>query len=342
MRTDFIYHIVPKMIDTVVEKTLPEGTCSMERWLTFDLEAIGDPSMSDETDTSPNSFRYLAQYSRPGGYTYWRTVLPGTEPHVQVADYCDDTSYPETPWMPASSGRRGKQVFGMDNVAPGYVIANGAHDSCWRDHGMQMEGYPRIDTGRTWHREDTGWSGKVYDQTRYFYWPKAVTVRVHRVTLKGPVHYVYGKPPADRQALLDAQQDGEWVNPDPEGLTGPWALLVALAHLYHCAGHEGPLQMGLDTTYVYYRPTKPEDTDRTNGRTGLTETQRRRDTVWYRFDSEGMVTAVGQGHVKWEVEWEDCTPFRLTREEHLRRLGASEKKIRDNLVGIDSMWDRNF
>jgi len=340
MRTDFVYRTVTSAIDDCVEKVLPRATCGLTRWLSFDLEAVADPSLvdNDDRDGTPDSFRYFARYSRPAGYTHWQIVLQDGVPHRKVQDHCDDKDHPTSPWVPLDSTNPdfGKRVYGELLTAPGYVVADGAHDSCWRDHGMEYQGYPRIDTGRTWKRDDNGWTGKVYDQTNYFYWPKAATVRVYSVRLDGEIKSQWGSE------LPEGICNGEWVNPDPDTLTGPWAVLAATGALYHCSGEEGPLEFGLDTRVEYFKVTEPgDDPEALHGRLKLTQTTSFRDTLWVRLNNEGKVTATGKGRVSWEVEWADAEePFTLTRELHLRLLGVSETKIKAGLVGFRSWWAR--
>jgi len=222
-------------------------------------------------------------------------------------------------WEPASDP-------GPDD-APGYVIADGSHDSCWRQHGMDFVGYPLVDTGRTY--EHQGVERPVYERTSYFFWPKTTHLLVHGLRLQG-------------EATSSDFLDGEWVNPDVDNLTGIWAFLVAIASLRHCSGETGPLVVGLDTRFTYYRPTKPDDKEELkNNRTGLTQTQQRRQTVWYRFNTEGVVMAyaITRGRPGSSLDWTN-SGFRLTREQHLGLCGVSIGKIRDELVGIDgiSWW----
>ena len=338
-RTDFVLHLVQGLVDETVKQVMPRGTCSATRWLTFDMEAVRDP-LDDEVQECPDTFRYWAQYSASSNYVSWRIVLPGTEPHTKLDD-SSSWNKPRAPWVPTASltnkdipDTRRSSGKAVRTDAPGFVVADGCHDSCWRDNGMTYEGLPRIDTGRTWEREDMGTSGKVFENTRYFWWPKAETVRVYSVKIEGPAGNMWGGDPEANVC------DGEWVNPEPETLTGSWALLAAMASLYHCSGAEGPLELGLDSRYEYFKVTKPTDKDGLkNNRTGLTQTQSRRETQWYRFNSEGMVTHVGDSGSwnKRNLNWVEAPdgPFRLTRETHLRFLGASARKIKAGLVGLN-------
>jgi hypothetical protein len=325
MRTDFVYNVVRAAIDNTVEQLMPRSSCTAGRWLTFDLEAVSDdPSLAHGDDKNPdvNNFRYLLQYRRRTNYTDWRVVLPGTQPHRKVRRYPEDG---ESPWQPVVGDSE-------SDDAPGYVIADGNHDSCWRMHGMDFVGYPMVNTGRTW--EHDGVDHPVFERTSHFFWPKTTHLLVHGVQFQGEVD--------DRaRDRYPGMTDGEWFNTGSD-LHGIWALLVAIASLRSCAGKTGPFVVGLDTRITYYRPSKPGDKEEyRNNRTGLTQTQQRRQTVWYRFDAEGrvMAYAVKKGRPGLSLDWTNAG-FRLNREQHLSLCGVSVGKIRSGMVGIDgiSWW----
>jgi len=365
MRTDMLLWVVGKAIDTAVDKLVVRGSCSHERWLTFDIEAVsGDGS----------TFRYLAQYRAMGGYVDYRLVIPG-EPHVKLAD---NASYlnPRAPWVPLATLRTEDYLKGLSrkelraiaeekgvklgllkgnlrelvdvpyrihgehlDIAPGFVITSGSHDSCWRDHALKMQGLPKVDTGRTWKR-DNGQEFPIYEDTTYFRWAEAHNFRLYSVKIEGPTGGSWEAP----EGGWDHLSDGEWINPDPETLTDAWAVYTALGALYACGGHEGDLELDLDTSYDYYRPYDPsrDGDEADDNRNKLMRTQQRRVHVGYRLGSDGKVTHTGVDTTDVgpsRYEWEEVESRYLDRTWHLRRCGASQKKIDDGLVGISHLWD---
>ena len=266
-------------------------------------------------------------------------MIPG-ETHIKMRGDSISDWTPEGPWEPLSNR---KDVVKRSNVptAPGFVITNGCHDSCWRDHGMTLRGWPRV--FRNFYEDRNGEQAKNYTDTVYFPWYKAEDVRVYSVKISGPTKGFWGEAPDPTLC------DSEWVNPDPENLVGVWALIAATASLRHCAGKKAPSdvwQISFDSSFDYYRPTKDSDPEGVrNNRTGKTKTSSRRNTAHYRFNREGMVVAVGKEIKKkpfgWDVIWTETEePFYLDRETHLRNVKCSAKKIKDGMVGIHFMWQR--
>ena len=215
----------------------------------------------------------------------------------------------------------------------GTVIDEGSHDSCWRGHGMKLDGHPRIE--ETW-KDDEGNEHKTTKPTTHFDKFKARTVRVHSVSIQGP---------AAEHSKIEVK-DGVWVNPDPEGLTGIYALLVALGSLAHCADRPAPLTIPLDTSLRYFRDAKQKDLNhpKLNRKHHLVATMDRRKTQWVQIDAEGRVCAFASpdpDRPSRPATWTRCDrkppmkhlapawrqePFVLTRELFLQHLPGGVRR----------------
>ena len=349
MNHDWMSHTFNHMVDKAVEVLLPRGSCSKDRWLTFDLEAVGD---DDQT------FRYLLQYRATSNYIDWRVVLP-VEPHFRRGedrhDRGENDGWVNINEMRGSSLRVLAKMLGIPatwigttfnretvldqirnakvgdrrvELAPGYVINSGCHDSCWRDHALSLEGAPwKLPEGERKFRERTIWMRSM----------RVSEVIVHSIKVEG-------KPGGMWQAndpKWEAFTDGEWINPEPEVLTGSWAVITGLACLLKTTGEEGPLRLDLDTSLRYYRDPKDGEDGDIYGRVATGE---KRITVAYKIDDEGNLLEVGYdkrkvGMPDWE--WGDVNiGGPISRGKHIGFCKVPTNKQLKDHVGINSMWAR--
>ena len=210
-------------------------------------------------------------------------------------------------------------------LAPGYVICDGSHDSCWRNNALSLEGHP-------WHPSKQNPDYK--DQTIYMRHVK--DVKVYSVSIEGPTGGIWG----DREGRWEALRDGRWENPSPDTLTGPWAVYTAVACLVGVLGRTPPVDLYLDTGLQYYRaPKASEDCDRR----GLVATSERRVNTAYRIDGEGRVVATARDRSKVGLpswDWSKVEPHPLGEQHHLEACGVSAAKIRRGHVEITHLWPR--
>lgn len=345
MTRDMTPWVFGHAVDHAVEVLLPKGSCSKDRWLTFDLEAVGD---DDQT------FRYLLQYRATSNYIDWRVVVPD-EVHFRRGDghdfgHEDDgwvniskMSGPalrtlakllglEASWIGTTFNREKvleqiRNAKGNGVLAPGYVINSGSHDSGWRDHAMTLEGCPRMLPEGAKFRERTVWMSSH----------RVKEVIVHSMKVEGKTGGMWN--PNDPR--WEKFTDGEWVNPHPEFLTGAWAVITGLAILYKTTGILSPLHIELDTRLQYYRQAKEGDKADKDGRV---TTSAKRVSVAYKIDDEGRVLQVAldkskSGLPQWV--WTD-PPFEglISRGRHLKGCGVPDNKVVGGLVEIESMWAR--
>jgi len=291
------YFAFQHAVDEAVKFLLPCGTCTHDRWLTFEVQLEKDGE----------TFDYLIQYCATTNYITWRTVVDDGIRHVQM----DRNSEWREKYLPAEeveaiSGwgplkgpknpdmydRRKFRLVGPDYkhldrefvYAPGTVITHGHHDSCWRDHALTLRNY------------DT----KFFDE-------HGCTHRVKRVYIEGPVKWGYW---SDAPAWLSEIEDGDWAN--DTSLRSNWAVYVAMSHLAHCVGRDCVdlvLDVSIDTD-----PDQPYDEDM--------ERNELRVSLAYRL-REGKVVAVGEGSFWSASNWEDCEPFDLTEERVLIDSGIA-------------------
>lgn len=295
-------------ITCAVEFLAPKGSCSYDRWLTFDLKAEG----TDRDGNVQPTFEWLAQYCSPGGYIHYRNVLKDGVPHTELTNRAS-WIHPRAPWVPTASLTEGdvpEITRGQTNEAPGFVYNSGAHDSCWRDHGTRTQGWPLIPTNKYMHE------GKEYqnhNHTHYFHIYNDTTLSVNGISLKGAT----GE--AGWQSEESAQRwrkfsDGEWVN--DTGLTGPWAIFYGMSMLSK-AVNRNYLEIRIDGSW-----SKGE-----YGKRGYKEARILRH---YRI-TDGKVTHVGipqEENDYFLKGWaEVAEPYVLNQQRFMLDCGFTEKTI---------------
>lgn len=288
-------------VSLIVEVLAPKGSCSIHRWLTLDFEA---ESVEGKT------FTWLAQYCAPSGYVHWRTLLKDGVPHAELTDRASWYK-PRAPWVPLDSlteGDHQETHYGEPVVAPSFVIASGAHDSCWRDNATRLSGWPMVQDG-TW-KNSHGETVPRMKATQYFYIYNDTKVRVKGISIKGPTSpNVWGS--AETQAKFAAYTEGEWVN--DTDLDGVWALLYGLSKLSKTVGHTD-LDLLIDVTFW-------------KGKFGTRSHRELRRMQHYRF-RDGMVVrrGVSKENQFFLDRWEDeVEPYKLDQKRLMLDLGIAEK-----------------
>ena len=350
MTRDMTPWVFGHMVDHAVEVLIPRGSCSRDRWLTFDLEAVGD---DDQT------FRYLLQYRATSNYVDWRVVVPdsyhfrksnrhdfdheddgwvnidkmsGAQLKV-LAKMCDipvtwvGTTFKREQILEQIRATRTSEAPTSFEMAPGYVVASGSHDSCWRDNALTLEGCPRTLPEGAEYRERTVWMRSM----------RIKEIIVHSMKVEGPTGGMWKKDIPKWEKFTD----GEWVNPAPVSLTGAWAVITGLACLYKTTAATEPLQVDLDTSLQYYREAKDgEDADRW----GRVRTSEKRITVAYKIDHDGELLTVGHDRRKVGLPLWDWSPVNIegpiSRSKHLGFCKVPAGKQLKGLVDINSMWAR--
>lgn len=212
---------IENAVTMAVDFLLPRGSCSTGRWLTFEFEGKSNRS----------KFNWKAQYSAPTGYVYWRTIY-GNVPHVKVADYADDL-HPYSPWVPQELYNATKNGDpGPMNTAPGFVIADGRHDSCWRDNACRVSGYPRVP--RNTYPSD-GKNRINFEMTSWFPIYDNPTITTKNISIVGPVGTESFLSKMGAESFKHFT-DGTWEN--DVGLTGPWAIYHGMSKLAQAVGKE--------------------------------------------------------------------------------------------------------
>ena len=340
MPHDYESSLFRRAVDFAVGVLIPKGSCSHTRWLVFDVEQVAEEG---------ESLRYLLQYRAYSNYIDWRVVIPGN-PHVRrnrESDWRDlqllsgialsnlarvaGIKASRLNVMLAPQALRNRilakadsppDVFDLE-VAPGFVIASGCHDSEWRTHATETRGNPVVGTELTQHFEH-----------------RAQTIKVHSIKVAGPTGGTWGS----KDGAWDAFTDGEWVNPDPDNLTGVWALYAGAGVLSATTtGNPDALRVDFNTVIQYYRRHDlTKELVSKADRWGRVKTSEKRAHVGFQFDADGTVIATGKnltetGSVRFE--WAEAEePFILDRETHLRLCGVSEAKIRGDLADIINIW----
>jgi len=302
------YKTMSQAVDWVVSCAvgllIPKGSCSLDRWLSFDFEAT-----TPKDESGP--FTWTAQYCAPSGYIKWRTLLPTGVPHTELADNMS-WYHRRAAWVPVAELAEGDQratIHGLPVVAPGFVIANGSHDSCWRDNATRLQGYPYVQDG-TW-KTDQGVEVPNMFPTVHYQIYHDTTVKVLGISVKGPTSEGGWTDPASVQKYK-AYTDGEWKN--DTNLTGAWALLYGMSKLSKTVGKED-LDLRLDVTF-------------SRGVYGKKSYKQVRRMLHYRF-REGHVVCRG---VTMKNEWflnhwgEEVTPYLLDQERLERDLGIFDQK----------------
>lgn len=211
-------------ITCAVEFLAPKGSCSYDRWLTFDLKAEGN----DREGNPQRPFEWLAQYCSPSGYINYRIMLKDGVPHTELT-HRSSWITPRAPWVPTASLTETdvpETIRGKRNEAPGFVISSGAHDSCWRDHGTQTRGWPNIPTNM--YTDQQGVERQNFTDTRYFDIYNDSILSVNGISIKGPTGEA-GWQSEESAAQWKTFTDGTWVN--DTGLTGAWAVFYGMSKL---------------------------------------------------------------------------------------------------------------
>ncbi len=215
---------VESAVSECVKMLIPKGSCTPSRWLTFEFEAINDGRGAP--------FNWSAQYSAPSGYIDWRTLI-GCVPHVKL----EGRSAPN-PWIPeelVSSEHLLASRHGEKMRAPGFVIADGSHDSCWRDNASTLRGYPLIPKN-CWRSPDGGRRQINYEATNWCSIRMDTVIKVRKISVLGPVETRPGWTDAETLEKFAHYTDGVWVN--DTGLTGQWAIFHGLSKLAHTVGQQ--------------------------------------------------------------------------------------------------------
>lgn len=212
MRLDYESSLFESAVDSMVEILLPRMSCSPIRWLTFELNVV-----LRDGSTFPYSLRYRAM----SNYTDWQVFLPQEGTHYKMSG---DKFGPSRWVRVVPNGEKTAVVYDQDNGekvrewAPGFVIADGCHDSCWRGNAVKLSGRP--------------YQGEHRERTHYLPNDQPIEeVQVIRVGLEGRMSARWLK---EHPELLP-DDEVEWVNGNPTDLTGAWAIYTALAELVDTA-----------------------------------------------------------------------------------------------------------
>jgi hypothetical protein len=287
-----------------VELLTPRGSCSKDRWITFDFR-VEDPH--------GNSFEWLAQYSPTSNYIDWRTVLKDGVPHTELSHRMSWYK-PRAPWVPAADLKPDdvqETKYGEPIVAPGYVISNGSHDSCWRDNATRLHGFPMVETGK--YTDQEGKERSRYEPTYYWkHFREYDTIKVLGMKIEGPVA---ARGWGD-QAFYDqiaSYKDGAWLN-DTE-LTGPWAIIYGMSKLVSVVNQD-ELIIRIDGSF-------------SKGEYGERGFKERRKMVHYRI-KDGKVTHKGitEKNEYFRTGWESVLePYVLDERQFRLDCGFKEKDL---------------
>jgi hypothetical protein len=195
-----LYQILQSLIDAAVPMLIPLRTCTEGRWVTFYMEGKTNerhlPRLAGET------VQWAARYNTGQGYVTWQTLNVTGHPQVKVSSGRNSTE-----WIPAICVD-GREIL---ERAPHPVLAEGCHDSCWRDNAFKG--------GRLLaHLSD---------------------ITVTRITVSGPV-----APGMNKEGRL---KNGEWVN--EAMIPGPEPLLKGISILLSKVAGKDRLTVELDSIW---------------------------------------------------------------------------------------------
>jgi hypothetical protein len=292
-------------VSTAVEFLTPRGSCTVHRWLTFDLRI--------ENAEGDKSFEWLAQYSPTSSYVEWRTVLKDGVPHTCLYDRASWYK-PRAPWVPTAELTAEDQPdtkHGETVTAPGFVISCGSHDSCWRDNASRLHGWPRVFSN--YYTDQDGKQRENTVETRYWDFVRDTDrIFVKSISVKGQVASA-GWGSEETYAKFAAYKDGEWIN--DTDLEGPWAIFYGMSKLAFVVAEE-ELILRVDGSFD-------------KGEYGKRGYKERREMVHYRI-KDGLVTHKGitEENQFFRKGWEPVAePYKLDKRRFMLDCGFAEKDM---------------